>query len=75
MLGAFFFADGRLGAGMPIAKTVSTSPAAIMAAPVRWTLRAKQVSCHRGDLRFAPKDATISLRISRSVIRRSEGAQ
>jgi hypothetical protein len=60
---------------MPIAKTVSTIRAAIMGTSARWALRARQASFHRGDLRFAPKAATISLRISRSAIRRSEGAQ
>ena len=60
---------------MPIARKASIIRAAIMATPARWTLHARQASYHRGNLQFSPKAATISLRISRSAIRRSEGAQ
>lgn len=60
---------------MPMPKEVPAIRAAIMAASARWTRHARQASYRRGDLRFWPKAATISLRISRSAIRRSEGAQ
>lgn len=60
---------------MPMPKDVPAVRAAIMSASARWTRHAGQASYHRSDLRFRPKAATISLRIRRSAISRSEGAQ
>jgi hypothetical protein len=60
---------------MPIAMKAPTIRAAVMAACACGALAARRASYHRVDLRFGPKAATISLRMSRSAVGRSEGAQ
>jgi hypothetical protein len=60
---------------MSLANKLSITRAAIVATSARWSLPARQARYDRGDLQFWPKAATISLRISRAAIGRSEGAQ